>query len=63
MNLEEELISGEAIDGPGDAGLTWVVERVEQGLSHPPRPVMRLYPKENQTQIRALILAIEAEAE
>lgn len=52
--LDRDLETGEEIDGPGDSDLSWTVESLKQGAVDPARRVVRLYPKANRKEIRAL---------
>jgi Domain of unknown function (DUF4261) len=54
LGLDRDLKSGEEIDGPGESNLTWTTEALKEGASPPPRRVLRLYPKANRKEIRAL---------
>ena len=54
MGLDHELQTGEEIDGPGETDLSWTTEVLKQGASPPVRRVLRLYPKANRKEIRAL---------
>src|SRR5262249_32918474 len=54
MGLDREIESGEAIDGPGESNLSWTTEVLKEATSPPPRRVLRLYPKANRKEIRAL---------
>ncbi|HEX4145613.1 MAG TPA: DUF4261 domain-containing protein [Pirellulales bacterium] len=44
LDFDGELKTGEAIDGPGENGLSWTVDVLDAGVVEPPRRVIRLYP-------------------
>jgi len=55
LGLKREIKSGEAIDGPGETNLTWMIERDENGLAQPPRMTVRLFPKVNRAEITTIL--------
>jgi hypothetical protein len=63
LDLGREIQTGEAIDGPGDNTLSWTAEACDQALVAPPRPVLRLYPKANRSQVARAITAIQRSSE
>jgi hypothetical protein len=58
LGLEREIQTGEAIDGPGETNLSWIVESLDEGLLSPPRRVLRLYPKAATNHIKKAIAAV-----
>lgn len=59
LGLERELHSGEHIDGPGETGLSWTTEAIENGINAPPRRVLRLFPKKDSGSIRSALATIQ----
>jgi len=57
LDLDREIQSGEAFDGPGESNLSWVVQCVENGVVSPPRHVLRLCPKATRRHIDKAIAA------
>jgi hypothetical protein len=60
--LDREMKSGETIDGPGETGLSWCLELVEDGLVAPPRSVLRLFPTTDAREVRKLLAAVQESA-
>jgi hypothetical protein len=58
LDLEREIKSGEAIDGPGESDLSWTIEVVQNGTMEPPRQGLRIYPKANRREIHAALAAV-----
>ena len=58
LDLDREMHSGEAIDGPGESNLSWTMEVLDQGLVDPPRRVLRLYPKASKKAVQTALSAI-----
>jgi hypothetical protein len=58
LDLDREIQTGEAIDGPGEYELSWTTEALDEGGIHPPRRVLRLYPKESQAVVRQALAAV-----
>ena len=52
LDVGRDLHTGEAIDGPGERGLSWVTQVLEVPLVQPPRRVLRLFPKAKAAAIR-----------
>jgi hypothetical protein len=52
LDIDREIQSGEAIDGPGETDLSWTIEVLEQGVIEPPRRVLRLFPKASRKAVR-----------
>ena len=48
--LDREMKTGESIDGPGETGLTWTLELADEGVTSPPRSVLRLNPRSNRSR-------------
>jgi hypothetical protein len=57
LELGREIQTGEAIDGPGENGLSWIAEAHEDGLVAPPRRVLRLVPTANVVAIQSALAA------
>jgi hypothetical protein len=57
LELDREMESGESIDGPGERSLSWTLEVLDEGVTAPPRRVLRLYPKAEASEIRSLLQA------
>ena len=57
LDLDREIQTGEAFDGPGESDLSWTAEVLEQGVVEPPRRVLRLYPKDSREAIREALPA------
>lgn len=60
LELGREIQTGEAIDGPGERGLSWIAEARDEGLVTPPRRALRLFPKSDAIAIRSASAAAEA---
>ncbi|HEY2589549.1 MAG TPA: DUF4261 domain-containing protein [Tepidisphaeraceae bacterium] len=60
LELGREIQTGEAIDGPGERGLSWTAETRDEGLVAPPRRVLRLFPKSDAIAIRSALAATGA---
>lgn len=58
LDLDRDIKTGEAIDGPGDNDLSWIVEEVDQGAVDPPRPVIRLCPQDCQREIGNVLASV-----
>jgi len=58
LGLDQEMQTGEAIDGPGDSNLSWTIELLEQGVNEPPRRVLRLLPKASSYAVRQALSAV-----
>jgi Domain of unknown function (DUF4261) len=58
LDLDREMQTGEAMDGPGESNLTWTIEMLDKGVIEPPRQVLRLYPKAIREAVHAAIAAI-----
>lgn len=58
LDLDHEIKTGDAIDGPGESNLSWTAEVLDEATSEPPRRVLRLYPKSNRKEVRAALAAI-----
>lgn len=52
LDTRRELTSGESIDGPGEQGLSWMINVPDEPLTSPPRRVLRLFPKAHERAIR-----------
>jgi hypothetical protein len=52
LDLDREMRTGEAIDGPGESNLSWTTEVLEASLIDPPRRVLRLFPQADEKAIR-----------
>jgi hypothetical protein len=52
LDLGRALETGESIDGPGEADLSWVTEALDLGVLAPPRRVVRVFPKTERGRIR-----------
>lgn len=59
LDTDRELKTGEAIDGPGETGLSWMIERHENGIVAPPRRVLRLFPWSDRDEIHAAIAMLK----
>ena len=57
LELGREIRTGEAIDGPGENRLSWIVEAREEGLVAPPRRVLRLVAKADAIAVRSALAA------
>jgi len=57
LDLNREIQSEEAFDGPGESNLSWVVQCLGNGLINPPRHILRLCPKSARRQIDKAIAA------
>jgi hypothetical protein len=58
LDLDREIQTGEAIDGPGESGLSWTAEVLDEGVIEPPRQVLRLYPKASRKHVREALAAV-----
>jgi len=58
LGLDQEMQTGEAIDGPGDSNLSWTIELLDQGVTQPPRRILRLLPKASGKAIRQALAAV-----
>ena len=58
LDCGRQLKSGEAIDGPGERGLSWRIHMPESPLVSPPRRVLRLFPVAKETAIREALSRI-----
>jgi hypothetical protein len=63
LDLDREIKTGEAIDGPGENNLSWTTEVLEHGINQPPRRILRLYPKANRKEVSEALTAIGRAAE
>jgi hypothetical protein len=57
-DLDRDLRPGEAIDGPGESGLSWTMEVLDGGIVAPPRRVVRLYPRKSAAQVRKVLATV-----
>ncbi len=57
LDMDRELQTGEAIDGPDERELSWVIESRESAVTHPPRRALRLSPAADAEAIRAALEA------
>jgi hypothetical protein len=58
LDLDREIKTGEAIDGPGESNLSWTADVLEQPIVQPPRRTLRLYPKAHRKEVREALSAI-----
>jgi Domain of unknown function (DUF4261) len=58
LDLDREIRSGEAIDGPEESNLSWTTEVLDQGVIEPPRRVLRLFPKASRETVREALAAV-----
>jgi hypothetical protein len=58
LDQEQKIKNGDAIDGPGETNLSWIIELHDKGITAPPRSVMRLYPRANHKAVQAGLAAI-----
>lgn len=59
LDLDRELRTGEAIDGPGESDLSWTMDVLDESLAAPPRRIVRLYPKTEQKAVREALAALK----
>jgi hypothetical protein len=58
LGLDQEMQTGEEIDGPGETNLSWTIEVLDQGINVPPRRILRLLPKASSKAVRQALSAI-----
>jgi hypothetical protein len=59
LDMDGEIDTGEAIDGPGETNLSWTAEVLEEGLIEPPREVLRLCPRATSEAIGKAVSAAQ----
>ncbi len=59
LDLNHDMRTGEAIDGPGESNLSWTLELLDEGIIEPPRSVLRLFPKANRKAVRQALSDVE----
>jgi hypothetical protein len=52
LDSKKELRTGEPIDGPGETGLSWIIDEIDSAPLNPPRRTIRLCPKGYEGKIR-----------
>lgn len=55
LGVGRDLQTGETIDGPGERGLSWIIEVPDEPLVSPPRRVLRLFPTAKAKAIREVL--------
>jgi hypothetical protein len=58
LDLDKEIKTGEAIDGPGETNLSWTTQALDKPMAAPPRRVLRLCPKSNYTAVAAVLASV-----
>jgi hypothetical protein len=59
IDLDREMKPGDTIDGPGETGLSWTLELLDDGVVAPPRRVLRLYPQADARAVRTLLANVD----